>query len=389
MCRQYGQRVDPEDVTPFAVTVPDAAVEDLRRRLRATRWPEPETVEDWSQGAPLRYVQDLCRYWADGYDWPARQARLNAVEQYTTDLDGQRIHFLHARSPQPDALPLVLTHGWPGSVTEFLDVVAPLTDPAAHGSDPRDAFTVVAPSLPGYGWSGKPTAPGWGLERIADAWAGLMSRLGYERFGTQGGDWGSYVAANVGARHPDRVVGVHLNMVNVPPPPGRTEFTEREQRGVRAERHYRTLDAGYAVQQRTRPQTLGYALADSPAGQCAWILDKFWSWTDSSGDPVRALGADRVLDLPSIYWFTNSAASSARLYWETAQSPAGRNPTVHVPTGVSIFPHDIFQPARDWADAQYRDLRMWREHDRGGHFAAMEQPELLVADVREFFRPLR
>jgi pimeloyl-ACP methyl ester carboxylesterase len=376
-------------LTPFSVDVPTAAVDDLRRRLRATRWPEPPTVDDWSQGAPLGAVQELCAYWADGYDWPARQARLNAVPQFVTEVDGLPIHVLHARSPQEGALPLVLTHGWPGSVAEFLDVLGPLTDPAAHGGDPADAFDVVVPSLPGFGWSGKPTAPGWNLGRTADAWVELMSRLGYERFGAQGGDIGSFVSANLGARHPGRVLGIHLNMLVSGPPEGRTEFTEREQRALEREQAHRAVGAAYAQQQRTRPQTLGYGLTDSPAGQCAWILEKFWAWTDSGGDPVGVLGADRILDHISTYWFTASATSSARLYWELAQAPAERTPTVSVPTGVSVFPHEIFQPPREWAELQYTDLRMWREHDRGGHFAAMEQPEALVADVREFFRPLR
>lgn len=376
-------------VAPFSISVPDEDVDDLRRRLRATRWPDRPTVGDWSQGVPLDYLQALCRYWADDYDWPERQARLNGVEQYTTDLQGVRIHFLHARSPHPAALPLVLTHGWPGSVAEFLDVLGPLTDPVAHGGDSRDAFTVVAPALPGFGWSGKPTGPGWGLERVADAWAELMSRLGYLRFGAQGGDLGSFVSANLAARHPDRVAGIHLNMVVGSPPAGQTQFTEREERARRAERHYRTIDSAYNMQQRTRPQTLAYALADSPAGQCAWILEKFWSWSDCAGDPVAALGADRILDHVSTYWFTDSAGSAARMYWEMARRPAARTPVVDVPTGVSLFPHDILQPTEEWVRAQYTDLRLWHEHDRGGHFAAMEEPDLLVRDIREFFRPLR
>ncbi|MGY1812329.1 epoxide hydrolase family protein [Blastococcus sp. SYSU D00820] len=377
------------DLRPFRVRVPEADVDDLRARLRATRWPEPETVPDWSQGVPLAVLRELCAHWADGYDWAARQARFDEVDQYRTEVDGLDLHLWHVPSPHAGALPLVLTHGWPGSVLEFLDVVGPLTDPVRYGGDARDAFTVVAPALPGFGWSGRPAEPGWGLARIADAWAELMGRLGYDRFGAQGGDWGAHVSANLGARHPDRVAGVHLNMVTVRAPRGFEPSTERERRAVAAEEHYRDEDSGYAVQQRTRPQTIGYALADSPAGQCAWILDKFWSWTDAGGDPVAALGADRLLDLPSEYWFTNSAASSARIYWEAARDPGARRPRVEVPTGVSLFARDIYQPLREWAAEQYRDLRMWREHDRGGHFAAMEHPERLVEDVREFFRPLR
>jgi len=380
---------DPVVTRPFAVDVPEAAVDDLRRRLGETRWPEPPTVDDWSQGVPLDYLQGVCAYWADGYDWPARQAWLNAVPQFVTEVDGLPVHFLHVRSPHEGALPLVVTHGWPGSVFEFLDLLGPLADPPAHGGDPGDAFHVVVPSLPGFGWSGKPATTGWGLGRTADAWVELMRGLGYERFGAQGGDIGSFVSANLGARHPDRVLGVHLNMLVSGPPEGRTEFSEREQRALERERQHRAVGAAYAQQQRTRPQTLGYGLTDSPVGQCAWLLEKFWSWTDTGGDPVAVLGADRLLDHVSTYWFTQSATSSARMYWEMAQAPAERTPTVSVPTGVSVFPHEIFQPPREWAELQFTDLRTWREHDRGGHFAAMEQPEALVADVREFFRPLR
>jgi pimeloyl-ACP methyl ester carboxylesterase len=377
--------MDEARVQPFSVDVPAEDVADLRRRLRATRWPDAPTVGDWSQGVPLDVLQEICRYWAEEYDWPARQARLDAVPQFTTDVDGLPIHFLHARSPHVDALPLVMTHGWPGSVAEFLDVIGPLTDP----EDPADAFSVVVPSLPGYGWSGKPTAPGWGPARTADAWAEVMSRLGYERFGAQGGDIGSFVSANLGARHPDRVAGIHLNMLVSGPPAGRTEFSEQEQRALDRQRRFQTDGSAYNQQQRTRPQTLGYGLTDSPAGQCAWILEKFAAWTDSDGDPVAALGADRLLDHISIYWFTASATSAARMYWEMAHAPADRAPRVDVPTGVSLFPQEIFQPPREWAEEQFGDLRLWREHDRGGHFAAMERPDALVADLREFFRTVR
>jgi pimeloyl-ACP methyl ester carboxylesterase len=372
-------------IESFAVDVPTSAVDDLQRRLAATRWPERETVRDWSQGVPLHHVQDLCRYWLYEYDWPARQARLNSVPQFVTQVGGLAIHFMHSRSPHPDALPLLLTHGWPGSVAEFLEVIEPLTNPA----DPRDAFHVVIPSLPGYGWSGKPDTTGWGLARIADAWAELMSRLGYGTFGAQGGDIGSGVSAHLGARHAERVAGVHVNMVIAGPPPGQTEFSEVERRALDADRRYRAVDSGYNKLQRTRPQTVGYALSDSPAGQCAWILEKFWAWSDCDGDPVASLGPDRILDHVAIYWFTESGTSSARLYWEMAQEHRGRLPRVPVPAGVSLFPHDIYRPPREWAVAQFPDLRMWHEHERGGHFAAMEQPEVLVSDLREFFRPLR
>ena len=372
-------------LTPFAVDVPAEAVEELRRRLRNTRWPDDPTVPGWTQGVPPAYLRELCRYWSEEYDWAARQARLNDVSQLLVEVDGLPIHVLYARSPHPGALPLVLTHGWPGSVAEFLDVVGPLTDP----EDPADAFTVVVPSLPGYGWSGKPTGPGWGPARTADAWATVMRRLGHERFGAHGGDIGSFVSANLGARHPARVAGVHLTMVVARPPEGRTAFSEREQRALERARVFTDDGSAYNQQQRTRPQTLGYGLTDSPAGQCAWILEKFAAWTDSDGDPVAALGADRLLDHISIYWFTASATSAARMYWEMAHAPADRAPRVDVPTGVSLFPQEIFQPPREWAEEQFGDIRFWREHDRGGHFAAMERPDALVNDLREFFRPLR
>ncbi|SFO07923.1 Pimeloyl-ACP methyl ester carboxylesterase [Geodermatophilus obscurus] len=375
--------VEPFTVEPFAVDVPEEAVADLRRRLRGTRWPETATVGDWSQGVPLPWLQEVCRYWAEEHDWSRVQAELNAFPQVTTVVDGLPVHLLHVRSPHAGALPLVLTHGWPGSVVEFLGLLGPLTDP----EDPRDAFSVVVPSLPGYGWSGKPAAPGWGPARTADAWAEVMRRLGYERFGAQGGDIGSFVSANLGARHPDRVVGVHLNMVVTGPPEEQTEFDGREQRALDRLREFRTDGSAYSHQHRTRPQTLGYGLTDSPAGQAAWILEKFAAWTD--GDPVAAIGLDRLLDDVSVYWFTATATSSARMYWEMARAPQEREPRVDVPTGVSLFPHEIFQPPRAWVERQLTDLRTWREHDGGGHFAALERPAELVADVREFFRPLR
>jgi pimeloyl-ACP methyl ester carboxylesterase len=353
--------------------------------LRGTRWPDPATVDDWSQGVPLAWLQEVCRYWTEEHDWSRVQAELNGHRQLTTVVDGLSVHLLHARSPHPGAMPLVLTHGWPGSVVEFLDLLGPLTDP----EDPQDAFDVVVPSLPGYGWSGRPTAPGWGPARTADAWAEVMRRLGYERFGAQGGDIGSFVSANLGARHPDRVVGVHLNMVVTGPPEGQAEFDERERRALDRLREFRTDGSAYSHQHRTRPQTLGYGLTDSPAGQCAWILEKFHAWTDSGGDPVGTLGIDRVLDHVSVYWFTGTATSSARMYWEMARAPEERTPRVDVPTGVSMFPGEIFVPPRAWAERQLTDIRLWHEHESGGHFAAMERPQELLADVREFFRPLR
>ncbi|HUZ09163.1 MAG TPA: epoxide hydrolase [Acidimicrobiales bacterium] len=377
-----------DEVLPFRVEVPEGDLRDLRERLARTRWPEPATVGDWSQGVPLDYVKALCRHWSDGYDWRAREARLNELAQFRTEIDGLGIHFLHVRSPEPEALPLVLTHGWPGSIVEFQEVVGPLTDPVAHGGDPADAFHVVVPSLPGYGWSDKPATTGWGIERIAEAWGTLMARLGYDRYGAQGGDWGAGVTTRLGIQDPGHLAGIHLNLVAARPEPGQREFDEEEQRAIADLAHYTEWESGYSQQQATRPQTLGYALTDSPAGQCAWILEKFRSWADCGDDPVGAFGADRLLDNIMVYWLSSSASSSARLYWQSFRSMVGTQP-VDVPTGASVFPKEIIRSPRKWAERIYTDLRYWNELDRGGHFAAFEQPELFVNEVRAFFRLVR
>ncbi len=376
------------DITPFRIEVPDADLEDLRDRLRRTRWPEPETVDDWSQGVPLAFVRELCDYWADGYDWRATETRLNAIPQFRTELDGLGIHFLHARSPHRDALPLVITHGWPGSVVEFLKVIGPLTDPPAHGGDPSDAFDVVCPSLPGYGFSDKPARAGWGTPRIASAWAALMARLGYVRYGAQGGDWGASVTDRIARQDSEHVAGIHLNMVlALPDPDTMGDLTPQEQSALDAMTHYDRWDSGYSKQQSTRPQTLGYGLVDSPAGQCAWIVEKFWAWTDCDGDPLKVLTRDELLDNVMLYWLTASGASSARLYWESFTdfdfAP------VTVPTGCSVFPKEILRTSRRWAEKRFSDLRHWNELDRGGHFPAFERPELFVNEVRSFFRTVR
>ena len=372
----------------YKVDVPDAELDDLRDRLRRTRWPEKETVDDWSQGIPLAYVQELCAYWAESYDWRTREARLNSFPQLRTEIDGLGIHLLHVRSPHDDALPLVLTHGWPGSVVEFLDVIGPLTDPTAHGGDAADAFHVVCPSLPGYGFSDRPTSPGWNVERIAAAWNELMARLGYERYGAQGGDWGAMVTASVGQRDPDHVVGIHLNMpVATPDPETFGELTEFEQRSLTDLGAHREWGTGYSKQQSTRPQTLGYGLVDSPAAQCAWIVEKFWAWTDNDGHPEDVLTKDQMLDNVMLYWVPRTGASSARLYWESFRTP--RLEPVDVPTGCSIFPKEIIRMSRRWIEKRFRDVRYYNELDRGGHFAAFEQPQLFVDEVRAFFRLVR
>jgi pimeloyl-ACP methyl ester carboxylesterase len=373
----------PDDIVPFQIDVPGEDIEDLRDRLRRTRWPDPAPVDDWSQGVPLAYLQDLCRYWAESYDWKLRQERLNSFSQYRTDIDGLGVHFVHVRSPHADALPLVVTHGWPGSVVEFLEAIELLTDPPDGG----EAFHVVAPSLPGYGFSDKPTVTGWGVERTARAWAALMARLGYDRYGAQGGDWGAMVTTSIGQQDPDHLVGIHLNMVIGFPGSDDGEMTEQEQAAMASVTAYMNTDSGYSKQQSTRPQTLGYGLADSPGGQCAWILEKFWSWSDTAGDPVGVLGADRILDNVMLYWLPDTGASSARMYWESFSNPP-LGP-VSVPTGASVFPKEIFRASRRWAARQYSDIRYWGEPKVGGHFAAFEQPALFVDEVRNFFRTVR
>jgi epoxide hydrolase len=377
-----------EDITPFRIDIPAAGLDDLRQRLGRTRWPEPETVGDWSQGIPLGYVRQLCDYWREHYDWRASEARLNRFPQFRTRIDGVDIHFLHARSPVDDALPLVITHGWPGSVIEFHKVIEPLADPAAFGGDASDAFHVVCPSLPGYGFSGKPQRPGWDSGHIADAWDQLMGRLGYGRYGAQGGDWGAQVTTAIGMRHPEHLAGIHLNMpIAFPDRADRDHLTEREQAALATMEHYNTWDSGYFKEQSTRPQTVGYGLVDSPAGLCAWIVEKFWSWTDCDGDPANVLTPDEMLDNVMLYWLPGTGASSARLYWEN-RDKAFLGP-VPVPVGCSIFPKEIFRPSRRWAEKQYTNVHYWNELGKGGHFAAFEQPQAFVDEVRASFRPLR
>ena len=377
-----------DEILPFRIDVDDEQLADLRRRLKATRWPDRETVDDWSQGIPLAYVQEVCAYWAGGYDWRRAEARINSYDQFRTEIDGVGIHFLHVRSPQADALPLVVTHGWPGSIVEFLDVIAPLTDPAAHDGDAKDAFHLVLPALPGYGFSDKPTERGWSVERIADAWSELMARLGYEWYGAQGGDWGAAVTTALGLRDPEHCHGIHLNMPTVrPDPETMDDLTENEKDALAGIKHYQDWDSGYSKQQSTRPQTVGYGLVDSPAGQAAWILEKFWSWTDHDGHPEDVLTRDQLLDNVMMYWLPGAAASSARLYWESFGK--GSRDKVTIPVGCSIFPKEIFRASRRWAEKRFPRLVYWNRLDRGGHFAAFEQPGLFVQEVRASFRHLR
>lgn len=382
-------------VTPFRIDIPETELRDLRERLHRTRWAEPETVTDWSQGVPQAYLRELCRYWADDYDWRATEARLNALPQFRTEIDGLGIHFIHARSVHPDALPLILTHGWPGSVIEFGKVIGPLSDPTAYGGDPADAFHVVCPSLPGYGFSDKPTAPGWNVQRIAVAWNELMGRLGYERYGAQGSDWGTSITTSMAQQAPESLAGIHLvPPIAAPDPATLDDLTEAERATLAELAHRQEWEDGYTVQQATRPQTLGYALVDSPAGLCAWIVEKFWSWTDREGHLDEILTRDELLDNVMLYWLPGTGASAARLYWESIRQVkkwfTEPNPdTVTVPTGCSIFPKEVPRPSRRWAAKRFTNIRHWNELDKGGHFAAYEQPEPFVNETRAFFRHVR
>lgn len=376
-------------IRPFRIAVDDAVLDDLRERLRRTRWPEAELVDDWSQGAPRAWIQDICRHWAETYDWRARERLLNRHPQFTTTIDGLDIHFVHARSSHADAMPLVLTHGWPGSVVEFQKVIGPLTDPTAHGGQAGDAFHVVCPSLPGFGFSGKPASTGWGVERMASAWAVLMDRLGYARYGAQGGDWGSAVTRCLGAQDAAHCAGIHVTLAMGTRPLPNPTSTPEETLALQRMAFYADQDSGYSKQQATRPQTLGYALTDSPAGQAAWILEKFQAWTDCDGHPENVLGRDELLDNVMLYWVTATATSSARLYWESFGSGKVSAGPVTIPTGVAVFPREIVPPVRRWMAEAYTDIRHWSVMPRGGHFAAFEQPALFVDEVRSFFRTLR
>lgn len=369
----------------FRVAVPEVEVEGLRERLRGVRWARELPGEGWERGVPVDYLRWVVERWIE-FDWRKWEARLNAHPQFVTRIDEQEVHFLQVRSAQADALPLVLTHGWPGSVAEFLPVIGPLTDPAAYGGDPRDAFHVVVPSVPGHGFS-VPLGSGWNHARIASAWAELMRRLGYDRYGAQGGDTGSVVSPLLGATDPDHVIGVHINGGLAYPdvlPEDLDQLTDSERERLAAADRLRKVGTGYADLQGTRPQTVSAALSDSPVGQLAWILEKFWEWTDPAKRwPHEAVDLDHILFDASIYWFTNTSASSANLYYEGRGEPAP--PRTEVPTGVAVFPTD---PAiRRVLDRRHRIVH-WSEFSRGGHFAALEAPDLLVDDIRKFFRAL-
>jgi pimeloyl-ACP methyl ester carboxylesterase len=379
------------EITPFRIDVPEAELENLRERLRRTRWPEAETVQDWSQGVPLAYAKELCAYWATEYDWRSTEARLNALPQFRTEIDGLGVHFMHVRSPHRDALPLLITNGWPGSLTEYLKVIGPLTDPP----DPADAFHVVIATLPGYGFSDKPAALGWGVERIAAAWAVLMERLGYGRYGAQGSDWGTSVTTCLGRQDPGHLAGIHLiPPLAAPDPATLDDLTAAERAALADLKQAGEHEAGYAAVQSTKPQTIGYGLVDSPAALCAWIVEKFRTWTDCAGHPENAVSRDELLDNVMLYWLPGTGASAARLYWESfrqieAWFSQATTDTIDVPTGCSIFPKEVPRVSRRWAARRYTDIRHWNELDKGGHFAALEQPECYVSELRAFFRHVR
>lgn len=372
---------------PFRVNIDQSAIDDLKQRLANSRFPEVQTVDDWSQGIPLKTVQEFSDYWRDDYDWFACQERLNSYPQYLLELDGVDIHFLHIKSPEPNARPLLMTHGWPGSVLEFIELIGPLTDPTKYGGDAQDAYHLVLPSIPGYGFSAKPTSADWTTEKIASVWDRLMVNLGYQRYFAQGGDWGGVITASIGAQDLGHCAGIHVNLVVVGAPDKAIMNTPTEQEAKALAQYQKYLQDGsaYAAIQGTRPQTIGYALADSPIGQMAWILEKFHQW--SGPDALQnSFSKDHLLDNISLYWLSNSAASSARLYWHSfAKSDLSE---VTVPMGASIFENEIIQPSRRWAEQRFKNIQFWQENEGGGHFAAMEVPELFVKQLRECLRSM-
>ena len=383
---------------PFRIEIPQADLDDLHRRLDSTRWPGELPGVGWSRGVPLGYLKELAEYWRTSYDWRAAEAQLNQFPQFTTVIDGANVHLLHVRSPEPQALPLLLTHGWPGSVAEFLDVIGPLTDPGAHGGDPADAFHLVIPTIPGYGFSGPTGQPGWNFARIATAWAELMRRLGYDRYAAQGGDVGALISLTLAGMHPEHLAGVHVNFLITPPPGDPSQLaglSEPEQARLGRMSQFVAERSGYMKLQSTRPQTLAYGLTDSPVGQLAWVVEKFREWTDSAKVPEDAVDRDKLLTNVMLYWLTATAGSSAQLYVETAELlpiaavPPPSPPPLTVPLGVAVFPHDIVLPIRRFADRAFPTIVQWTEFDRGGHFAAMEEPDLFAGDLRAFARTLK
>jgi epoxide hydrolase len=380
------------DITPFTAAIPDEELQDLKKRLSNARWPDKETCDDWGQGIPLAYTRELAEYWATDYDWRRFEKKLNGWPQFVTTIDDIDIHFIHVKSPHENALPLIMSHGWPGSIVEFHKIIDALANPTAHGGSESDAFHVVAPCLPGYGFSGKPTTTGTSVEKIGAMWGELMKRLGYSRYVAQGGDWGSMITQSMGVTETEHCAGIHITMPIVAPDPDTmNDLTEKEQLALADMGAYAEKGAGYSKQQSTCPQTLGYGLADSPIGQMAWVVEKFHGWTDCEVDgqshPENVLTKDELLDNVMMYWLNNAAASSARLYWESFNNPS-MDP-IAMPVGVSIFPRELFRGSRRWAQKRYSNIIYWNELERGGHFAALEQPQLFLAEVRNCFSLLR
>ncbi|GAA3203503.1 epoxide hydrolase family protein [Nonomuraea helvata] len=378
---------------PFRIDIPQADLDDLRNRLAGTRWPADPLDADWSRGVPAAYLKELAEYWRTGFDWRAAEARLNTFPQFTTTIDGANIHFMHVRSPEADATPMIMTHGWPGSPAEFLDVIGPLTDPRAHGGDPGDAYHLVIPTLPGFGFSGPPPESGWTFPRVAQAWGELMDRLGYQRYVVQGEDIGAWISLLLGHIRPANVIAVHVNFLITPPsgdPAELAGLAEADFARLGLLTRYADELSGYMKLQATRPQTLAYSLTDSPVGQLAWIVEKFKDWTDSEKAPEDAVDRDQLLTNVALYWFTATGASSAHFYYDnadllpTAPTPPPTPPPLPVPLGVAVYPRDPALPVRRLADPLYPDIIHWAEYDRGGHFAAMEEPDLFVSDLRAF-----
>jgi len=394
------------EVRPFRVAIPEEALTDLRRRIQATRWPDRETVTDQSQGVPLARLKELMKYWGAGYDWRKVEARLNALPQFTTTIDGVDIHFIHVRSRHKNALPVIITHGWPGSVIEQLKVIGPLTDPTVHGGRAEDAFDVVIPSVPGYGFSGKPTGTGWDPDRIARAWAELMKRLGYTHYVAQGGDWGTPISSSMARQAAAGLLGIHINLPATIPPevaaalaggPAPPELSDKERAVIAALMAYnKGGNSAYFTMLTARPQTVGYGMTDSPASLAAWVLvhPGFSNWTYGD-DPEKSPTKDDVLDNITLYWLTDSGASSARLYWENGArgsvlvAAAQKTAEISLPVAITIFPEDVYRPPETWARRAYRNLIYFHEADKGGHFAAWEQPELFASELRAAFRSLR
>ena len=373
------------DISPFVISISDQQITDLNNRIANTRWPDAETAADWNQGVPLAYVKELVQYWGEQYDQQRLANRLNAFNNFKTNLLGLNFHFMHIRSSNPNARPLLLTHGWPGSVVEFLKVIGPLTEPQEHGGKADDAFHLVIPSLPGYGFSDKPQATGWGVEKIAEAWSALMARLGYSQYFAQGGDWGSVITSYVARQDPEHCLGIHINMGIVAPDPNAENLTANELSIMAGWKYYQDWDSGYSKQQATRPQTLGYGLVDSPSGQAAWIVEKFYQWMDCDGHPENIVSRDELLDNIMVYWLTGSGASSARLYWESFGGGEGREQPVSIPMGATISTKDIFRTSERFASRVFTNIVYWKDKEEGGHFAAFEQPNAFVSELRECF----